>query len=88
MGLLDVSDHGPEPRGQASAGTPAPAAGGAEGFATCLQAQENSPEQSERRDYSALRKAAAARDPAGHPPADPEPEGGRALSALPSELPM
>ena len=49
-GLLDVSDHGPEPRGRAGR-VPGHrrsqrAAGGAEGFATCLQARGNSPEQS------------------------------------------
>ena len=48
-GLLDVSDHGPEPRGRVrrvpGLRRSQRAASGAEGFATCLQARGDSPEQ-------------------------------------------
>lgn len=90
-GLLDVSGRGPEPRGRGreDAGAPPLRAGVQRGqvFRYLPANTGKSTRAVPRTGLGRPGKAAAAREPAGQPPTDTEPGRGRALPALPSELP-
>lgn len=74
-GLLDVSDHGPEPRGRA---------GRAPGISLLASRPGETPQRGPKDGVTVLReRQRPPRHPAGQPPADPQPGRGRALPALP-----